>query len=231
MSILVAYASKHGATGGIAERIAQGLRAAGQDAEARPVQEAGDLGDYEGFVVGSAAYSTHWLREATAFVRRNQHLLAQRPVWLFSSGPLGAEAADAKELDLSGAFEPREIRGFQVAIHPRDHRVFLGALDPGRLSLGEWACLKMPATRAILPEGDFRDWAQIEAWAAGIAQALTQLDALPLQGAAPDPRPVGALSEDGYLAKAQHDLAEASVEIRRLRPALLVPILHDRAGP
>jgi menaquinone-dependent protoporphyrinogen oxidase len=111
MSILVAYASKHGATGGIAERIGQGLRATGQHAEARLVQEAGDLGEYEGFVVGSAAYSTHWLRDATAFVRRNQDLLAQRPVWLFSSGPLGAEAADAKGADLSGEFEPRRSAG------------------------------------------------------------------------------------------------------------------------
>jgi menaquinone-dependent protoporphyrinogen oxidase len=55
MSILVAYSSKHGATREIAERIAENLREAGQDADARPVREAGDLGDYEGFVLGSAA--------------------------------------------------------------------------------------------------------------------------------------------------------------------------------
>jgi menaquinone-dependent protoporphyrinogen oxidase len=183
MMILVAYASRHGATGEIAERIAQGLRAAGQPADARPVQEAGDLADYEGFVVGSAVYSTHWLKDATAFVRRNRDLLAQRPVWLFSSGPLGAEATDAKGVDLRAAFEPREIREFQVAIHPRDHRIFLGALDPGRLSFAEESCLKLPATRAILPEGDFRDWAQIEGWARGIAQELRQLDAQRLERA------------------------------------------------
>jgi menaquinone-dependent protoporphyrinogen oxidase len=185
MSILVAYASKHGATGEIAERIAQGLRAAGQQADARPVQQAGDLGDYEGFVIGSAAYSTHWLTEATVFVRRNRDLLAQRPVWLFSSGPLGVEASHGKGVDLRAAFEPRQIRGIQQAIHPRDHRVFPGALDPGRLSFAELSCLKTAATREVLPEGDFRDWAQIEAWAAGIAQELTQLDALPLEGAVP----------------------------------------------
>ncbi|MBE3075422.1 MAG: flavodoxin domain-containing protein [Actinobacteria bacterium] len=192
MSVLVAYASKHGATGEIAERIAAGLRAAGQPADARPVQGAGDLDDYEGFVIGSAAYSTHWLRDATAFVRSNQELLAQRPVWLFSSGPLGvsssphgAAGTDAKATELSAAFEPREIRGFQATIHPRDHCIFSGALNLGRLSSAEWSCLKMPATRAILPEGDFRDWAQIQGWAEGIAQELTQLDALPLGGAIP----------------------------------------------
>jgi menaquinone-dependent protoporphyrinogen oxidase len=56
ISILVAYSSKHGATREIAERIAENLREAGQDADARPVREAGDLGDYEGFVLGSAVY-------------------------------------------------------------------------------------------------------------------------------------------------------------------------------
>ena len=186
MSILVAYASKHGATREIAERIAESLRAAGQPANARPVQEAGDLDDYEGFVIGSATHSTHWLKDATAFVMGNRELLAQRPVWLFSSGPLGAEATDAKAGDLSAAVEPTEIRGFfQAAIHPRDHRVFFGALDPGRLSLSGWSCLEGPATRAILPEGDFRNWAQIEEWAEGIAHEFTHLDALPLERTTP----------------------------------------------
>ena len=36
MSILVAYSGKHGATREIAERIAENLREAGQDADARP---------------------------------------------------------------------------------------------------------------------------------------------------------------------------------------------------
>jgi hypothetical protein len=30
----------------------------------------------------------------------------------------------------------------------------------------------MPAARDALPEGDFRDWPEIEAWAAEIARAL-----------------------------------------------------------
>jgi menaquinone-dependent protoporphyrinogen IX oxidase len=91
MSILVAYASRHGATGEIAERIAQGLRAAGQPADARPVQEAGDLADYEGFVVGGAVYWTHWLKDARAFARRNRDLLAATR----GAGDLGVKAKKA----------------------------------------------------------------------------------------------------------------------------------------
>jgi len=175
--ILVGYASKHGATAEIAERIAQILTLAGQPAEARPVQQAGDLGGYQGFVIGSAAYGAHWRKDATAFVMTNQDLLAHRPVWLFSTGPLGTDATDANGVDLRTTAEPKEIPGFREAIHPRDHHVFFGALDPGRLTFAEKTLRKLPAARAMMPEGDFRDWTEIEDWARSIAEELTQPDA------------------------------------------------------
>ena len=172
MAVLVAFASKHGATREIARRIAQTLAAAGQPAQARPVTAAGDLAGYGAFVIGSAVYMGHWQKEAAEFVRRNHAMLATRPVWLFSSGPLGTEPTDAQGQDLTVAAEPKETAGFQEAIAPRDHRVFFGVLNPGELGLGERAIRKLPAGRAMLPEGDFRDWSQIEAWASGIAHDL-----------------------------------------------------------
>ena len=107
--ILVAYASKHGATREIAERIAETLTAAGHEAEAKPVRDARDLDGYDAVVIGSAAYLGHWLKEAVEFVRRNQAILTDRPVWLFSSGPLGAEATDAQGRDLREAAKPKEL--------------------------------------------------------------------------------------------------------------------------
>jgi menaquinone-dependent protoporphyrinogen oxidase len=174
--ILVGYASKHGATAEIAERIAEIITLAGQYAEARPVQQAGDLGGNGGFVIGSAAYSTHWRKDATAFVMSNRDLLAHRPVWLFSTGPLGTDATDAKGVDLRTTAEPKEIPGFREAIHPRRPPHFFGALDPGRLTFAEKTLRKLPAARAMMPEGDFRDWTEIEVWARSIAEELT-LDA------------------------------------------------------
>ena len=170
MPVLVVCASKHGATGEIAERVAQTMAAAGQQAQARPVTAAGDLTGYDAFVVGSAVYMGHWQKEAVEFVRRNRAVLAGHPVWLFSSGPLGTEPVDAQGRDLTVAAEPKELAEFTGAIHPRGPRVFFGVLDPGRLGLGERAIRKLQAGRALLPEGDFRDWAQIEAWARVIAR-------------------------------------------------------------
>ena len=49
MSISVGQTRKHGATGEIAERIAEVLSSAGQRAETRPVQQVDDLGGYQRF--------------------------------------------------------------------------------------------------------------------------------------------------------------------------------------
>jgi hypothetical protein len=68
-TVLVAYASKHGATQGIAERVAGTLRAAGLVIDLRPAKAAGDPAAYDACVVGSAAHMGSWLAEATTFVR------------------------------------------------------------------------------------------------------------------------------------------------------------------
>jgi menaquinone-dependent protoporphyrinogen oxidase len=83
MSTLVAYATRYGATRGIADT----LVAHGQPAEAHPVSAVSDVGHYDAFVIGSAVYMFHWRKEALRFVKRNRAVLAGRPVWLFSSGP------------------------------------------------------------------------------------------------------------------------------------------------
>ncbi len=179
MTVLVACASRHGATSGIADRIAGRLRAAGLEAEARPVQAVRDLAGYDAFVIGSATYMFHWLKEGTAFVRRNQRTLAGRPVWLFSSGPLGTEATDEHGQDVRAVAGPKELPTLLEATRARDHRVFFGAFDPGQRPVGitERVVMLMPAARAAFPAGDFRDWAEIDAWADGIAHDLAPLAA------------------------------------------------------
>ena len=174
MPVLVVYASRHGATRGIAERIAEKLTDEGHPAQARSVQEASGLEGYDAFVIGSATYAFHWMDEALAFVKRNSAVVARHPVWLFSSGPLGNEAKDAKGQDLLKATVPKEISELQEVVQARDHRVFFGALDPDTLGFAERALRKLPAARAGLPEGDFRDWAEIDAWAGDIARELAQ---------------------------------------------------------
>jgi len=170
MKVVVVYASKHGSTQGIAEFIAEKLRQHGVQADARSVSDAPNPRDYDAIVIGSAVYMEHWLNEAVEFVRGNRTDLAGRPVWLFSSGPLKLESVAISTDDPK--LEPKEIPEIREAIHPMDHRVFFGALDPGKLGFMHRTLRKLPAGRAALPEGDFRNWSDIEAWTTGIAREL-----------------------------------------------------------
>jgi menaquinone-dependent protoporphyrinogen oxidase len=182
MHVLVAYASRHGATRGIAERIAETLLVAGLDAEAQPAASIRNVAEYDAVVIGSAAYMYRWMKEATDLVRRNRAALATKPVWLFSSGPLGTEAIDAKGQDQKVAAVPKDIAELSDAVKARDHRVFFGAYEPDRkpVGLAERFVSLMPATaREAMPFGDFRDWPEIEAWANEIARELLPSPAVP----------------------------------------------------
>ena len=174
MKVLVAHASRYGATQAIAERIAEKLTQAGHEAQARPVKAVADLAGYQAFVIGSAVYFGKWLKEGREFVRSNRaNLAADQPVWLFSSGPLGTRTTDAAGRDVLAGAEPEEIAEFK-AIHPGHHRVFFGALDPSKLGFRDRLIKALPAGGTLLPEGDFRAWAEIDAWADEIAHELAQ---------------------------------------------------------
>lgn len=178
MNVLVAYASKHGATAGIAERIAAGLCEAGLSAEARPVTAVTDLDGYDAVVIGSAAYMFHWLKDATRFVKNHAGQLAERPVWLFSSGPLGTDQVDEQGENVLESTRPREFDELAGLVRPRDMRVFFGAWDPESPPVGlvERMVRHLPAYDAT-PAGDFRDWAAIDAWASEIARDLLAIGA------------------------------------------------------
>jgi menaquinone-dependent protoporphyrinogen oxidase len=158
MRILVAYASRHGATRGVAERIARKLEENGSRVSLQQVDAVDDVATFGAAVIGSSVYFGAWSKNAADFVRRNQHALSRMPVWLFSSGSL-----DSIELP-----PPKELAEFEVSIKPRAHGVFAGSLDASKLGVGEKLVTK--ALRA--PEGDFRDWNAIDLWADTIAEEI-----------------------------------------------------------
>jgi menaquinone-dependent protoporphyrinogen oxidase len=172
--VLVAYATRHGATAGIAERVATALSTAGLSADARPVEEVEDVERYDAVVLGGAAYMFHWLKPAVTFARRHRKELAARPVWLFSSGPLGTDLVDKEGRNVLETTRPKEFDELSKLLHPRGEQVFFGAYDPDAppAGLGERFVRHVPAARDALPAGDFRDWPAIDTWAAQIAAEL-----------------------------------------------------------
>lgn len=171
MRVLVAYASKHGSTQGIADRIGEDLREDGHQVDVRPAGQARHAEEYDAFVVGSAAYAGHWVKDASSFVKKNKETLAHHPLWFFSSGPLGTDKVDKEGHDVLEASLPKEAEEFAF-LDPRDHHVFFGALHLDELGFTGRMLRKMPATRDAIPEGDFRDWEEIDLWAHGIGREL-----------------------------------------------------------
>jgi menaquinone-dependent protoporphyrinogen oxidase len=163
--VLVAYATKYGATAEIAERIGQVLRDAGLGVDVLPADRVGDLAAYQAVVLGSAVYIGRWRKQAARFLQANESVLADKPVWLFSSGPPGE--GDPVELT-QGWRLPGKLQPIADRIQPRDIAVFHGALDPDKLNPMERWMLK----NVDSPVGDFRDWEVITAWATAIAEAL-----------------------------------------------------------
>jgi menaquinone-dependent protoporphyrinogen oxidase len=184
--VLVVYGSRHGGTRGIAERIGDVLRLEGLEADISPAEHVSGIGDADAVVVGSGVYMGSWLKEPVEFLTRNQAALATRPLWLFSSGPLrGATSAkrDQGKDPVEAALGPedgpgsggrKKIAELSATTHPRDHRVFFGAFDPKDppRAMAERLVRMMPASKGLLPPGDYRDWPEIEAWAKSIARAL-----------------------------------------------------------
>jgi menaquinone-dependent protoporphyrinogen oxidase len=179
--VQVVYGSRHGSTAGIAERIANVLRAEGADVVVADATDQPDAHGFDAYVVGSSVQIGSWTKETIEYLERNQDTLATRPTWLFSSGPLPGSSKDTGTTDsLELALGPVEgpgsgghkrIAALSAVIHPRDHRVFLGAYDPTDppKSLQERFVRLMPGSAKILPPGDFREWDDIEGWAKAIA--------------------------------------------------------------
>jgi menaquinone-dependent protoporphyrinogen oxidase len=168
--ILVVYASRHGSTRGIAERIGTVLRSEHLSVTVAPVEDRPDPSSFEAVVLGSAAYFGAWLSEAKSFIRRHRKALRERPVWLFSSGPVEPPTPESK----GAALLPKTTNELKAILEPRGHEIFQGAFDPANRpkSIGERIMRLMPASRDLLPAGDFRDWPAIDAYARRIAAEL-----------------------------------------------------------
>ena len=160
MKVLVTTASKHHSTLEIGQAVGRALAGDGIVADVLAAEEVDTIAGYDAVVVGSGVYAGNWLAPARDFIQRCLGQLRERPVWMFSSGPMGDPPLPAGD--------PSGVAALIELIHPRGHRVFAGRLDGADLGLGEKLIVK--AVRA--PFGDFRDWAAIEAWADEIAAEL-----------------------------------------------------------
>jgi menaquinone-dependent protoporphyrinogen oxidase len=147
VDVLVAYATKNGSTGEVAEAVAAALREHGAQVTlslARAVRKR--VTGYELVVIGAPLYAGRWHRDARRFLRRHRRELAGVPVAVFGMGPRD-DTEDAWRRSRS-QLERALIK--HAWLQPVAVTVF-GGVDP-------------PA-RVKRLRRDIRDWDAIRAWA------------------------------------------------------------------
>ena len=163
--ILIAYASRCGSTGEVADVIGQELNnVKGVTVDVRLVKNVTDLSPYKAVIIGSAIRIGSWLSEAKKFVKTHQQTLQGMPIAYFAVCGALKEDTEENRREALGYVEP-----MCKILKPVDVGVFAGVMDYSKLSF----LSRLIITKLVKsPEGDFRNWDAIRAWANNVHSAL-----------------------------------------------------------
>jgi menaquinone-dependent protoporphyrinogen oxidase len=164
--ILVAYASKCGSTGEVAEAIGEALCNGGAAVDVQLVKNVTDVSPYRAVVVGSAVRMGQWLPEATKFVETHRDALSQVPVAYFAVCMTLQEDTEENRREVAAYMAP-----VQEMVQPVNVGLFAGAMDYAKLSLPFRLIIKAMK----VPEGDFRDWDSIRTWGTDLRPMLLNI--------------------------------------------------------
>ncbi len=164
--ILVAYASKCGATAEIAAAIAESLCAGGLSAELQKVNNIRSIGGYQGIVLGTAIYMGKPLKEAVAFVEKFGNQMGNLPFAVFDVCLTMKDATPENEKIALDYLKP-----ISAGIPPIKTGAFSGRINLATLP-PLYRMFAQADNEGILAEGDFRDWEAISTWAEDLGVVL-----------------------------------------------------------
>jgi menaquinone-dependent protoporphyrinogen oxidase len=157
--VLIAFASQQGSTAWVGETICKELCAAGLTVECQPAAAVTDLEPFSAVVLGSGVFLARRATDGGGFITRHREALAQRPVWLFSAGPIGGTGSASGD---DGGCEEAPV----VCV-ARD----IGAKGAATFGAGPI----VDGTEDRDPPGrDWRELARVRAWARTIADELAR---------------------------------------------------------
>jgi menaquinone-dependent protoporphyrinogen oxidase len=157
--VLIAYATYYGSTMEVAQAVAERIRALGAEVDVQPVKEVHDLSPYQAVVLGSAIRGGKIHPAAEKFLERNEDALAKIPVAYFVCCMTAREKSEDARLKAESYLS--ETLNRTPKIKPISTGIFGGKLEYSRL---EWLA-RLVLKTLDAPEGDFRDWEAIRAWA------------------------------------------------------------------
>jgi len=161
--ILVAYASKCGSTGEIAQVIGEVINQAGLSVDVRRVQDIKDLSGYQALVLGSAARMGKLLPEALKFAEKNRSQISQLPTAYFTAG---AAMITDKRQEASSYLDPLcQVR------EPFSKGLFAGKVDHTKMEFPLNLIMSM-VKEGEMADGDHRNWEAIRGWAVEVANTL-----------------------------------------------------------
>jgi menaquinone-dependent protoporphyrinogen oxidase len=157
MKILVAYGTKKGSTGEVADVVAETLREQGFDTDLLPASQVKDLGSYAAVVLGGSIYTGRMHPDLMALLKRLHGEFERLPVAVFGMGPKTTE-----EGDIASARKQVDANLKRAKFEPAEVAIFGGVVDPAKL--------RFPFNR--MPASDARDWDAIRDWSASLPEKL-----------------------------------------------------------
>jgi menaquinone-dependent protoporphyrinogen oxidase len=169
-NVMVAYATKMGATREIAEAIGDELRKVGIQVTLSNANDVDSLDGYDAAVVGSALYMLRWRPEAIKVLTHQAKRGKRIPIWLYQSGPCDNDS------DRTRVPTPKRVLRLATTIGAAPATTFGGRIEPG--SAKGFLARKMAKGPM---GGDYRDFDVIRQWARGIAEKLAMPTSTPSQ--------------------------------------------------
>lgn len=164
--ILVAYASKAGSTSEIAAAIGEVLSKNGADVTVERIKNVKDISAYQAVVVGSLIRMGSWVPEAKNFVKANKDAFGKIPTAFFTACDTMKEDTEEKRAEVAGYLEP-----IHQIFKPLESGMFAGKMDTAKLNFLDRTIINM-MSEGKNPNGDFRNWDAINAWAASLVPRM-----------------------------------------------------------
>jgi menaquinone-dependent protoporphyrinogen oxidase len=196
---LVAYSTKSGSTGEVAEALGKVLSEGGATVDVSLAGNVTEINPYSAIIVGGPILYGKWHSQALKFVKRWQEALSRIPVAYFITCMELTRVSEAKERDLVVYLDPSlgtlpqvvgKLNLFEEGyllpafldpvlkkvpqVKPLSVGVFRGKLDYSKLDPLSWFVMKLIWLIYKKAEGDFRNWEIIQSWAASLRPAFAE---------------------------------------------------------